>query len=48
MKNIDKTAMAELAKILNAINLGSKHSWAISNADMDATRNLGLISIKKY
>ena len=48
MGNVDKTAMAEVAKVSSAIDLGNKHSWAISNADMDATRDLGLIGIKKY
>ena len=48
MENVDKTAIAEVAKILSAINLGNKYSWAISNADIDVTGNLGLTSIKKY
>ncbi len=48
MENADKTAIAEVAKVSSAIDLGSKHSWAISNADMDAAENLGLTGIKKY
>ncbi len=48
MENADKTAIAEVAKMSSAIDLGSKHSWAISNADMDVARDLGLTSIKKY
>ncbi len=48
MENVDKTAMAEVAKVLSAIDLGSKHSWTISNTDIDAAGDLGLISIKKY
>lgn len=47
IENVDKTTMAEVAKVSNAINLGSKHSWAISNANIDAIKNLGLIGIKK-
>ena len=45
MENTDKTAMAEVAKVSDAIDLGSKDSWATSNADMDATGNLRLTSI---
>ncbi len=48
MKNVDKTVIAEVAKEWSTIDLGSKHSWAISNADMDAAENLGLTGIKKY
>ena len=48
MENADKTAMAKVAKISNAIDFESKHSWIINNADIDAVRNLRLIGIKKY
>ena len=48
IENINKTAIAKVAKVSNAINLRSKYSWAISNADMDTIGNLGLIGIKKY
>lgn len=48
MKNIDKTIIAEVAKMLSTINLKNKHSKAISNANMDAARDLELICIKKY
>lgn len=47
IENIDKTAMAEITKVSSAINLESKYNWAISNADIDATRDLGLIAIQK-
>ena len=40
--------MAEFAKISSAIALSNKYNWAINNADIDATGNLRLISIKKY
>lgn len=40
--------MAEVAKVLNIINLGNKYSWAISNADINATGDLRLTGIKKY
>ena len=36
IKNVDKTAMAEVTKMSSAIDLRNKHSWAISNADIDA------------
>lgn len=32
----------------NPIDLDSKYMWAISNADIDATKNLGLTIVKKY
>ena len=40
--------MAEVVKVLSAIDLESKYSWVISNIDMDTTGDLGIISIKKY
>ncbi len=48
MENADKTVIAEVAKVSSAINLGNKHSWAISNADIDVAGDLGLTGIKKY
>ncbi len=48
MENIDKTAIAKVAKLLSIIDLGNKDSWAISNADMDAVGDLGLTDIIKY
>ncbi len=49
MENLlDKTAMAEVAKVSSVIDLGSKYSWAISDADIDVARDLGLTGIKKY
>ncbi len=48
MENVDKTVIAEVAKVSSAIDLGNKHSWAISNADMDVARDLRLTGIKKY
>lgn len=40
--------MAEVAKMSIIINIGYKYRWAISNIDMDAARNLGLINVRKY
>ncbi len=48
MENADKTAIAEVGNVSSVIDFGSKHSWAISNADMDAAEDLGLTGIKKY
>ena len=48
IENADKTVKAEVAKVSNVIDLRSKHSWAINNADMDIAGDLGLIGIKKY
>ena len=35
MENVNKTTIAEVAKMSNAINLGRKYNWAISNTGMD-------------
>ena len=48
MENVDKTTIAEVVKVLNAIDLKNKHNSAISNADMNVAGYLGLISFKKY
>lgn len=40
IKNVKKTAIAEVAEVLNTINLNSKHSQAISNSNIDATKDL--------
>lgn len=48
IENINITVIAEVAKVLSTIDLGNKYSEAISNTDIDAARNLGLINIKKY
>lgn len=48
IENVNKTAMAEVAKVSSAIDYDGKYSWAISNGDMDTTENLRLTSIKKY
>ena len=48
MENVNKTAMAEMTKVSSPIDLGSKYSGTICNADMDIARDLRLIDIKKY
>lgn len=48
MKNINKIALADITKTSSPIDLNGKYMWVISNVHIDATRNLGLISIKKY
>ena len=48
MENTDKTAIVEIAKVSNAIDFRSKHSWAINNTDIDSAKNLRLIDIQKY
>ncbi len=46
MENINKTIIAEVAIILNTINLESRHSWAINNANINVVRDLGLTGVK--
>ena len=48
IENVNKTAIAEVVKVLSIINLDNKHGLAISNDDMDATEYLRLIGIEKY
>ena len=48
IENANKTAIAEVTKVSSAIDFKNKHSLAISNADIDAAKNLRLINIKKY
>lgn len=48
IEKVDKTAIAEVAKKLSIINLDNKYSWIINNSDMNAAKDLGLTSIKKY
>lgn len=40
IENIDKIAIAKVAKVLNTINLVSKHSWTISNSDIDIVEDI--------
>lgn len=40
IENIEKIVITEVAKILNAIDLNSKHSCAISNYNLNAAKNL--------
>lgn len=40
--------MAEVVKVWNVIDLGSKYNWAINNADINVARDLRLTNIKKY
>lgn len=37
MEYIDKTAIAEVTKVLNIINLDNKYNWIIININIDAT-----------
>lgn len=48
IENTNKDVMVEIAKMSSAIHLGSKHSWVITNTDIDIGKNLELIDIKKY
>ena len=45
---VDKTALPKVAQALGIINLVGRYIWAISNADVDATKKLGLTDGKKY
>lgn len=48
IENVNKTTIAEVAKVSSAIDLGNKHSWVISNANIDITKDLGLTGMQKY
>ncbi len=42
------TAPAEVSRVLSFVYLAGRQNWAISNADLDAAKELGLTGIKKY
>lgn len=48
IEKVDKVMMAEVTKVLTAIDIDSKCKWVISNADMNAARDLRLTGVKKY
>lgn len=48
IKNVNKTVLSKVAKILSIIDFGNMYSQAISNTNIDTTPNLGLTNIKKY
>ncbi len=43
----DTTAPAEMAQILSPIDLAGRYNWAMSNADLNTEKKLGLTGIKK-
>ncbi len=44
----DTTAPAEVARVLTPVDLARRYNWAMSNADLDVAKELGLTGIKKY
>lgn len=48
IKNINKTLVAKVIKILNIINLKNKYGQAISNDNININKNLRLTNTKKY
>lgn len=47
-ENVDKIAMVMVTKILSSVDFNGRYMWTISNIDIDTTKDLGLIDIKKY
>lgn len=47
-KNVDKTAIVGITKVLNVIDLSNIYSWAINNTDMDTARGFRPTDFKKY
>ncbi len=45
---MDTTAPGEVARISSLIDLTGKYDWVMSNADLDAAKELKLTGIKKY
>ena len=45
---VDTTAPAKMIQASSFVDLAEKYMWAISNANLDAAKELGLIGIKKY
>lgn len=48
MKNINKTLIAKVVKILSIINLNNKYDQAISNNNINVIKDLRLTNTKKY
>lgn len=48
IKNITKNKIAEVEEVLTNIDLDNKYDWVIINSNINATKNLKLIDIKKY
>ncbi len=44
----DTTAPAEVARISSLIDLAGRYNWVMSDADLNAAKELGLTGIKKY
>ena len=47
MRNVNKIAQAEVARILGPMDLDGKYIWTMSSVDIDAVRDLRLTDIKK-
>ncbi len=44
----DTIVPAELARVSSHVDLVGRYNWAMSDADLDAAKELGLTGIKKY
>ena len=44
----DTTTPAEVARVLSLIDLAGRYNWAMSDANLDTAKELGLTGIKKY
>ena len=44
----DTTSTAEVAQASSLVDFAGKYMWAMSNANIDAAKELGLTGIKKY
>lgn len=47
-KITDTTTLAKMPQVSSFVNLARRYIWAISNADLDLDKKLGLTGIKKY
>lgn len=45
---MDTIAMVEVAQASSLVGLVWRYKWAMSNADLDTVKELGLTGIKKY
>lgn len=45
---LDTTAPTGMSQASSLIDFDKKYNWAMSNADLDVVKKLGLTSIKKY
>lgn len=45
---MDKIVLVKSIKMLSLVDLNDRYIWAISNININAAKDLGLMDLKKY